>query len=71
MFVVRKISTLPTMDTVPEKPIVTMLYGYGGFNVSITPAFSANRLALLNNLGGMLVIATLRGGGEFGEEWHA
>ena len=58
------------METVPEKPIVTMMYGYGGFNVNITPAFSANRLVLLNNLGGMLCVVTLRGGGEFGEKWH-
>lgn len=70
MFVIRKKSTLPTMETVPEKPIVTMMYGYGGFNVNITPAFSANRLVLLNNLGGMLCVVTLRGGGEFGEKWH-
>lgn len=72
MFVIRKKTTLPTMDSVPEKPIVTMMYGYGGFNVNITPdfRFSLNRLVLLNNLGGMLCIVTLRGGGEFGEKWH-
>ena len=70
MFVVRKKSTLPCIDSVPACPILTLMYGYGGFNVSITPSFNANRLILLNNLGGMLVVVTLRGGGEFGEEWH-
>ncbi|HEX7003022.1 MAG TPA: prolyl oligopeptidase family serine peptidase [Trueperaceae bacterium] len=46
-----------------------LLYGYGGFNVSLTPAFSVNRLAWLER-GGVLAIANLRGGGEYGREWH-
>ena len=70
MFVVRKKDTLPTMDTVPEKPILTLLYGYGGFNISLTPTFSPSRLVFLNNLNGMLVVPSLRGGGEYGEDWH-
>jgi len=70
MFVVRKKSVLPSVDDRPEKPIPTLLYGYGGFNVPITPAFSPTRLVFLNNLGGMLCVANIRGGGEFGEEWH-
>lgn len=45
------------------------LYGYGGFNVSLPPAFSPNRLVWLEN-GGIYAQANLRGGAEYGEEWH-
>jgi prolyl oligopeptidase len=47
----------------------TWLYGYGGFNISLLPRFSPARLVWLEN-GGIFVNANLRGGGEYGEEWH-
>jgi prolyl oligopeptidase len=47
----------------------TLLYGYGGFSISLTPAFSTSNIILLEQ-GGIFAVPSLRGGGEYGEKWH-
>ena len=52
-----------------DKPHKTLLYGYGGFNISLTPQYNPGILPWLD-MGGLYVVANLRGGGEYGDDWH-
>ena len=61
MFVVRKKTT--------TGPAPTLMWAYGGFNISYTPSFSSSRVAWLEQ-GGVFVLANIRGGGEYGKAWH-
>jgi hypothetical protein len=64
MFIVRDKSLVKTGDA------FSLLYGYGGFNISLKPGFSPNVAAMLTHTGGIYCVANIRGGGEFGEKWH-
>ncbi len=64
MYVVRKRSAAKAGTALP-----TLLYGYGGFDISLTPGYSPVRMAWLES-GGAFALANIRGGGEFGRNWH-
>ena len=63
MFISRKAGVEPNGE------LPTLLYGYGGFNIAITPSFKVANLAWMER-GGVFAVANLRGGGEFGRDWH-
>lgn len=63
MFITRR------KDLDMSQPHPTLLFGYGGFNISLTPGFSVTRLSWVD-MGGVFVVANLRGGGEYGKAWH-
>ena len=54
---------------IPNRETPTIVYGYGGFDVSLTPFFDPNAAWWIEH-GGIYAVANIRGGGEFGEEWH-
>lgn len=64
MFIMRRADVAASGQAAP-----TLLYGYGGFDISLTPGFSPSRLAWVE-AGGAYVVANIRGGGEYGKAWH-
>ena len=66
MFVVHKRSVRP--DT--KNPPPTLMYGYGGFNISLKPGFRVSSIVWMQHFDGVYAVPNIRGGGEYGEEWH-
>ncbi|XP_037933547.1 prolyl endopeptidase [Teleopsis dalmanni] len=63
MFIIRK-----NTDKISPRPC--LLYGYGGFNISLQPSFSITGLMFIDTFNGVLAYPNIRGGGEYGEKWH-
>ncbi|XP_037041818.1 prolyl endopeptidase-like isoform X1 [Bradysia coprophila] len=64
MFIIHK------QNLVRNRSASALLYGYGGFNIPVSPAFSPSRIVFLQNLDGVYAIPNIRGGGEYGSKWH-
>jgi prolyl oligopeptidase len=56
-------------DLAPDANPPTVLYGYGGFDISMTPLYAPDRIGFIES-GGVFAVANLRGGGEYGQDWH-
>lgn len=63
MFIIRK-----NKESISPRPC--LLYGYGGFNISLQPSFGITGLMFIDTFDGVLAYPNLRGGGEYGEKWH-
>lgn len=64
MFIIRH------KDTTPDENTPVLLYGYGGFSISILPSFSCTRIVFVERFRGLFCLANIRGGDEYGEAWH-
>jgi prolyl oligopeptidase len=64
MYIISRRSKVPSPDT------CALLYGYGGFSINMKPSFSAFRTVLMHNMDAIVCIANIRGGAEYGEDWH-
>jgi prolyl oligopeptidase len=69
MTLVGKKKVLKSLKDKPKKPIVTHLYGYGGFGDTCKPTHDYVNQIFLNNMDGLYVVAHIRGGGEYGDDW--
>ena len=76
VFFTSKDETLVPMFVTHHKDIVldgsnpTLMYGYGGFNISLSPSYSVSRMIFIKSMGGVFCEVNLRGGGEYGNDWH-
>ena len=70
MFLVGRKSDIQQVKDKTRKPLPVLLTGYGGFGVSNLPKFNSAQLMFIRHLGAVVAMPSLRGGGEFGEQWH-